>query len=143
MFLQRPLSVLFAVGVLIAATIVSMNAQPSVNRITYLTFTAPVALPGASLGIGTYLFELADPLRDSSIVRVSSRDGSKVYYTGFTQLIPRPPRGRSEPLVSFGEAAPGMPVPIAVWYPRDDPCGRRFVYLKTGRTTAERSATTR
>src|SRR5215470_11443139 len=88
-------------------------------------------------------FELADPLRDSSVVRVSSRDGSKVYYTGFTQLMPRPPRGRSEPLVSFGEAAPGMPVPIAVWYPRDDPSGRRFVYGETERMTAALPTTRR
>jgi hypothetical protein len=143
MFPRRLLCVLFAVGVLIAATIVSMNAQAPVNSIAYLTFTAPVLLPGASLGVGTYLFELADPLGDSSLVRVSSRDGSKVYYTGFTQLMPRPPRGRSEPLVSFGEAAPGMPVPIAVWYPRDDPSGRRFVYRETERTTAARSTATR
>jgi len=88
-------------------------------------------------------FELADPLSDSSLVRVSSRDGSKVYYTGFTQLMPRPLRGRSEPLVSFGEAGPGMPVPITVWYPRNDPSGRRFVYGESGRTTAAGSTTTR
>jgi hypothetical protein len=38
--------------------------------------------------------------------------------------------------VSFGEAASGMPLPISVWYPRDDPSGRRFVYGADRRTAA-------
>ena len=141
MFGQSFLFPLLAVGVLIAAP-VAPKAQAPVARTAYLTFTAPVTLPGVSLGTGTYMFELADPLGDLSIVRVSSRDGSKVYYTGFTELVPRP-RLHSDGLVSLGEAAAGMPVPISVWYPRDDPSGRKFVYSDSDRTIAARSTATK
>jgi hypothetical protein len=137
---QRFLFPLFAVGVLIAAMAVVPHAQAPVSRTAYLTFSAPVTLPGTSLGTGTYMFELADPTGDITIVRVSSRDGSKVYYTGFTELVPRP-RTHSDGLVSLGEAAPGMPVPITVWYPRDDPNGRKFVYSDSDRTATRSNAT--
>jgi len=142
MFGHRLLFPPFGVGVLIAIAVVSTNAQTTINRTAYLTFSAPVALPGVSLGTGTYAFELADPLGDLSFVRVSSRDKSKVYYMGFTELVSRPPRGRSA-MVSFGEAASGMPVPISVWYPPDGSSGRRFLYRETDRTTAARLTTTR
>jgi hypothetical protein len=143
MFGQTFLFPLLAAGVLIAAPVTpNAAAQPPVARTAYLTFSAPVTLPGASLGTGTYMFELADPLGDISIVRVSSRDGSKIYYTGFTELVPRP-RGHSDGLVSLGEAPAGMPVPITVWYPRDDPSGRKFVYSDSARTSAARTIATK
>jgi hypothetical protein len=137
---QRFLFPLFAASILISAAAVAPHAQVPLHRTAYLTFTAPVTLPGTSLGTGTYMFELADPMGDLTIVRVSSRDGAKVYYTGFTELVPRPHR-HSDGLVSLGEAAPGMPVPITVWYPRDDLNGRRFVYSDSDRVTTRSNAT--
>ena len=41
---------------------------------TYLTFNQSVAIPGATLTPGTYIFEEADPTTSSDVVRVLSRD---------------------------------------------------------------------
>ena len=97
----------------------------------YLTVNTPIGLPGVGLAPGTYIFELANPEGDPSIVRVTSRDGLQVYYMGFTELIARPAGLRADRPVSFGEARPGAPLPIAVWYPANDSTGRRFIYAKT------------
>ena len=49
------------------------------NKLTYLTFSGPVQLPGITLPAGTYRFELADPDSSRRIIRVSDKDGSKNY----------------------------------------------------------------
>ena len=55
-----------------------------------VTFNQPVVLPGAELRAGTYIFELANPHVNLDLVRVSSRDRSKVYLTTCTRIIERP-----------------------------------------------------
>jgi hypothetical protein len=127
-------------AVFCVAAVASSSAWETERRTDYLTFNAPVGLPGVGLATGTYIFELADPDGDLSIVRVSSRDRSIVYFTGFTELVPRPAGRRGEPWASFGEASPAAPVPIAAWYPADGSAGRRFIYRKSNRQIAERAA---
>jgi hypothetical protein len=118
---------------LLAATVVTVAASHSIhagvteNRTTFLTFNRPVALPGVSLGSGTYIFEMADPLGAYGVVRVLSRDRKIVYLTAFTDEVVRPdnaPRGQH---VSFGESASDRPVPISIWW-SDDSVGRKFIY---------------
>ena len=103
------------------------------TKATYLTVNTPMALPGVGLAPGTYIFELASPDGDPSIVRVLSRDRLRVYFMGFTELIERPARWREDRPISFGEARPGAPLPITAWYPANESTGRRFIYPKTGR----------
>lgn len=119
---------------ILAAALLSLSASASLQgsfperRTMYLTFNAPVMLPGVTLAADTYVFELADPRIDQSIVRVLSKDRSTMYFMALTQLIPRPPDLKREAVASFGEAAPGRPVPITAWYPVGDSSGRRFIY---------------
>jgi hypothetical protein len=94
----------------------------------YLTFNHPVALPGVALGSGTYIFELADSDNAWDVVRVLSRDRSRVYYTGFTHLIDRPAGMRRNQAISFSEAPATAAQPIAAWWPQDESTGRRFIY---------------
>src|SRR5439155_18644110 len=49
------------------------------NKLTYLTFSGPVNMPGITLPAGTYRFELADPDSSRRVVRVSEKDGTKSY----------------------------------------------------------------
>ena len=135
----RWLSVL-CLAVLVVASPAALNAGQSSQSTTYLTFDAPVRLPGVGLGTGTYIFELAAPLSDLRLVRVSSRDRSRVYFTGFTQMIPRPAGVRADRPVSFGEARPGTPTPITAWYPPDRSWGYGFIYDKTERPVNERAS---
>ena len=102
------------------------DANVDTERTTELTFSKPFALPGVSLGAGTYIFERAAPLSAIEVVRVSSRDRRFVYYTGFTELVQKP-RGVNSP-VTFGEARQDAPVPVREWYPAGTSTGHRFLY---------------
>ena len=102
------------------------DANVDTERTTELTFSKPFALPGVSLGAGTYIFERAAPMSAIEVVRVSSRDRRFVYYTGFTELVQKP-RGVSSP-VTFGEARQDAPVPVREWYPSGTSTGHRFLY---------------
>jgi hypothetical protein len=122
-------------GVLTALALTAvLAAAPAVHggvnssRLTYLTFNAPVALPGVTLTAGTYAFELADPMSASNVVLVRSRNRAKVFFLGFTQRVAGPASSSGGSPVRFGEAASGEPRPITVWYPPEMSDGLQFVY---------------
>ncbi|HEY7284733.1 MAG TPA: hypothetical protein VH497_04765 [Vicinamibacterales bacterium] len=97
---------------------------------TFLTFNRPVGLPGVALGTGTYIFELAEPNSNNSIVRVLSADRQRVYLTAFTYPIMRPANMRRDQVVTFGESTNGAPTPITAWFPEGANTGREFIYRK-------------
>ena len=119
---------LAAFGLALAGLVSAPPGDAGVDseRTTELTFSKPFALPGVTLGAGTYVFERAAPLTAFEVVRVSSRDRRFVYYTGFTELVEKP-RGSASP-IAFGEAPSGAPVPVRAWYPTGTNTGHRFLY---------------
>lgn len=117
---------------LVFATAVSVHAWGTAKRTTYLTFSAPFALPGVSLPAGTYIFERAEA-DTPHIVRVTSRDGSQVYLTAFTRIVPRPKGLHPKRLVSFSEVPRGVTPPVTTWYPLGDSIGHQFIYPKNSR----------
>ena len=104
------------------------DAQPSMHRTMFLTFSQAVGLPGVTLAPGTYTFELAMPLVDQTAVVVRSGDGRRLHYLGFTHLVTRASRLNGQTGVTLGEARRGQAPPVTVWYPPDDAYGRRFIY---------------
>jgi hypothetical protein len=128
--MTRRLSVLSALVALFALTggVSSIHALPPANRLTYLTFSEPVALPGVTLAPGVYAFELAEPTTSSNIVSVRDKGRTTAYFLGFTKRIDRP-RGMADTgAVSFGEAPRGQARPILAWYPPDSDSGLKFLY---------------
>ena len=120
--------VLIALLVTVAGlfTASSTLASPPLTRINHLTFNTAVRLPGNTvLTPGKYTFEAGPQGNSLDIVRVTTRDGRRVLYTGFTTLVTRPARG---PMVSFGEAPADAPQPIDVWYEDGARLGHRFRY---------------
>jgi hypothetical protein len=122
-------------GVVLGLTAVSATSHATTtvvlpHRTAYLTFNRPVSLPGVSLGTGTYIFELADPNGDNSVVRVWSADRLRIYLTAFTYSIQRPSNVRRDQPVIFGESAAGTPTPIKAWFPEGSDSGREFIYRK-------------
>jgi hypothetical protein len=116
-------------AILFAGTAASPHAFGSVPaRAIALTFNRPFAIPGVALTAGTYVFELAAPGTDTTIVRVLSSDRSQVYWAGYTYLVRRPGEMRQDHQIVFGESAPGVAPPIRIWYPQDDSGGRQFIY---------------
>src|SRR5262245_1576528 len=119
-------------GLVIAAgTAATLSASVRSNRIQYLTFSAPVSLPGATLSRGTYTFEVANPEASADIVRVRNRATDAVVFLGFTYRVERP-RGKADNRsIVFGEAPRGVAPPILEWYPGGDMTGHQFRYGKT------------
>ena len=76
------------------------------NKISHLTFSHPVQVPGATLTAGTYTFSLVSgPSANRRIVRVISRNGDKVFATILT--IPDYRRETTKyTAISFGEKDP-------------------------------------
>jgi len=99
------------------------------NKLTYLTFSQPVQLPGATLGAGTYMFKLADTMADRHIVQVFDKAGSKLYAT----LLAVPDYKIDVPdknVVMFAERPAGTPQAVKAWWYPGDPTGEEFVYPK-------------
>jgi hypothetical protein len=109
----------------------AIRAHESANdldRLTYVKFNRPVALPGVALGAGIYIFELPDPIGATDVVRVSSQDRRTVYLTAFTRIIDRPAGLNANQPVSLAEAPAHAPQPITAWWPSGDSTGRQFIY---------------
>ena len=95
------------------------------NRLTYMTFSAPVALPGVSLPPGTY--EFIHPDCSVHLLRVSSKDGKRIYGTFLTVPEDRlTPTGRSE--VVLAEMPAGTPEAIKAWFYPDALTGDELIY---------------
>jgi hypothetical protein len=115
-----------AMAILVMAASTQARFLPTGTN--HLTFSGPVALPGVVLGAGTYMFESGFGGVHRSLVRVTTRNGQEVLYTGFTTLVARPAGPATGPLVSMGEAPAGSPAPIVAWYPVGSTTGHEFRY---------------
>ena len=127
--MYRKWGLMACAAIVVSTFVVSVNAFGS-SGTTYLTFDSPVAIPGATLRAGTYIFERAPTDSRSDIVRVMSRDRSRVYLTQFTLPVERPAGFTDDRAVTFTESASGAPPAIAAWYPAGELMGYGFVYPK-------------
>lgn len=101
-------------------------ASTAASQTNHLTFSGPVGLPGVTLPGGTYTFEVI-PLHPD-IVRVLSRDGSRVYFTGFTVHVARPAGLSADQPVTLAETRRGVAPRITAWYPVGASQGQAFRY---------------
>jgi len=122
MRIRRSLVALCGAVILVVAS--SGGSHAAASR-TYLTFNAPVSLPGVTLASGRYLFERVGVSED--LVRVTNSDNHLVYMTAFTIEINRPP-GAMQDNVLLGESPSGTPRPIKAWFPEHSRTGRQFIY---------------
>lgn len=112
----------------VAAVLTATSSQGmAMTRTNNLTFSHAVALPGVTLPAGTYIFETAPLGTHPDIVRVTTVNGQKQLYLGFTNPTERP-RGSRDRVLSFGEAPAGEPKPIVAWYPIGSSLGHAFLY---------------
>jgi hypothetical protein len=121
---------LYTISAIVILGILGASSAGAVfdKRTTYLTFSGPVRLPGVTLPAGSYTFELAVPDSDLDIVRVSSRNGREVYFTGFTRPIERPESMPLNQLIVFGEGPAHAAPPITAWFSPYQRTGRQFIY---------------
>jgi hypothetical protein len=127
MTVRRWLYTMSAIAILGVLTSSSAGAVLE-KRTTYLTFSGPVGLPGVTLPAGSYMFELAMPASNLDVVRVSSRNGRLVYFTGFTKQIDRPAGMPLNQLIVLGEGPADTAPPIKAWYSPHERTGHQFIY---------------
>jgi hypothetical protein len=101
-------------------------ASATASKTNHLTFSGAIALPGVTLARGAYTFELIEGHPD--IVRVLSRDGSQVYFMGFTRKVTRPSGLPAARTVTFVETPPGAATRVNTWYPLGASSGHQFLY---------------
>ena len=121
----RRWALIMCAATVLGLAVASGDASP-LTTTNFLTFNGDVGLPGVTLSRGNYVFEVYD--LNPAIVRVLSRDRSRVYFTGFTQHVARPAGMDPDRMVTFAEARRGIPPRIQTWYPIGTASGRQFIY---------------
>ena len=100
------------------------------NKISHLTFSHPVQIPGATLPAGTYTFSLVNSSGHRGIVRVTNQRGDKIFAT-ILSLPDYRTKATSHTVILFGEKAPcEEATPIKAWFYPNETFGYRFVYPK-------------
>ena len=120
-----------AAAALLAALAPVPASGVTYDKLAYLTFSAPVQIPGATLSAGTYRFHLANPDTSRNVLQVLSDDGSVVYAMFHTI-----PDGRTslteDAVVTFRETPVGVAPAVRSLFYGGEYRGYEFVYPKGG-----------
>ena len=122
----------FAYGIVVAAllTVVRPAApQETFDKLTYLTFSAPVQVPGATLSAGRYRFHLTDAAGSRRVMQVLSIDRSTVYGM-FNTIDAHRQSITDEAAVTFRETPAGEAPAIRALFYGGLRTGYEFVYPK-------------
>jgi|SRR5437868_8649355 len=125
---MRVLNTLIAAAAVTACIATPARADET-DKLTYLTFSKPVQLPGVDLPPGRYRFQLADTQESRRVVKVQSEDGKKQ----LAMLLTIPNQLRDipkDPVVLFTETAQGQPDAVKSWNYPGERIGYEFIYKK-------------
>jgi hypothetical protein len=111
------------------ATPVAPAQADECDKLTYLTFSAPVELPGVTLPAGTYRFEHLDCTATPAVLRVTSEDGTRAYGM-FSTTVEQRSTASTRPEVIFAEMPSGSPEAIKAWFYPGDRTGDGLIYSK-------------
>ena len=129
------MSRLFVSGVVVAALVAVMTPAPAsgvtYDKLAYLTFSAPVQIPGVTLSAGTYRFHLTNPETSRNVIQVLSDDGS-VVYAMFHTIHDSRTSLTDDPTVTFRETPAGVPLAVRSLFYGGEYWGYEFVYPKGG-----------
>lgn len=122
-------------AVTVAALVGVMAPEPlgaiTNDKLAYLTFSAPVQIPGVTLNAGTYRFRLTNPDTSRNVIQVLSHDGAVVY-----SMFHTIPDSRidltDDPFVTFRETPVGVPPAVRSLFYGGEYHGYEFVYFGDG-----------
>ncbi len=99
------------------------------DKMTTVTFSQPVELPGVVLPAGTYVFVLADSPTSRHVVRVFNKEQNHLFGTFLAlpnvRLMPT-----SDTVLRFHERPRNAPEALRAWFYPGDSWGHEFVYPK-------------
>ena len=115
-------------GLSLAATLMPSTAQAQpADKLTYFTFSGPVALPGITLPAGRYAFRIVDTTTSRKVIQVLSDNEKKPYVMANT--IPDTRRDPAkDATVSFYETPAGTPAAVKSWWYPGESIGYQFIY---------------
>ena len=119
------------VAVLGAAAAPAPASGVTYDKLAYLTFSAPVQIPGATLNAGTYRFHLTNPETSRNVLQVLSKDGS-IVYSMFHTIPDRRISLSEDPAVTFRETPAGVPPAVKSMFYGGEYRGYELVYPKGG-----------
>jgi len=125
---MRILKTFITAAALTACVAMPARADES-DKLTILTFSKGVQLPGVDLPAGRYRFQLADTQESRRVIKVQSEDGKKQ----LAMLLTVPNQLRDIPkdsVVLFTEAAQGQPDAVKSFNYPGERTGYEFVYPK-------------
>jgi len=126
MNVKKTVIVALSMAVLGAASVSSARADEW-NKLTYLTFSKDVAIPGKVLTAGTYTFRLSDSQSDRHVVQIFNQTGTELITTLLTvadyRLSPT-----DDTVITFGESAGHAAPRITRWFYPGDIDGQVFIY---------------
>jgi hypothetical protein len=99
------------------------------DKLVYLTFSAPVQVPGATLNAGRYRFRLTNAVTSRNVMQVLSNDETTVYAM-FNTIQDHREWVTVDPIVTFRETPAGEPPAIKSLFYGDTHNGYEFVYPK-------------
>ena len=120
------------VATALLAAVVTPAAPQSIgpfDKLAYLTFSAPVQVPGATLSAGRYRFRLTNPVTSRNVLQVLSNDGS-ITYAMFNTIPDHRRWLTDDPTVTFRETPAGVPPAIKSLFYGFEHTGYEFVYPK-------------
>lgn len=128
------MSKLFVTAVLVLATFALAPAPANgigvtYDKLAYLTFTAPVQVPGARLNAGTYRFHLTNADTSRNVLQVLSNDGA-IVYAMFNTIPDSRTKLTPEADVTFLETPAGVPPAVRSVFYGHEYRGYQFVYGK-------------
>ena len=122
-------------SVLLAFLIAMMTPAPAgastYDKLTYLTFSGPVQVPGVTLDAGTYRFRLTNPDTSRNVMQVLSHDGQIVYAMFHTTFDSRM-EVTDNANVTFRETPAGVPPAVKSLFYGGEHRGYEFMYPRGG-----------
>lgn len=122
------LSIALAAGLIAALPPAPASAQ-AYDKLTFLTFSGRVQIPGALLNAGTYRFQLANDTTSRNVLQVRSYDGAIVVAMFHTMPASRVST-TDESTVTFRETPAGVPPAVHAIFWGAEHSGFEFVYPK-------------
>ena len=112
---------------IVAVALAAVVRADDFTKLTLLTFSGPVDVPGVTLPAGTYRFSLADPETGRRVVKIADKDGTRTF--GMFLSIPNERlRPSDKPVVMFKETAAGAPPAVQAWFYPGERYGYEFAY---------------
>lgn len=125
----KTITSILLLGMLVVVALPNAKASDTSNRLTEVTFTAPVEIPGKVLAPGTYEFRYLDHINVQNVVLVFNSKNDLVATILAEPIYRANTTDHSE--ITLEDRGANAPKAVKDWYYPNDNYGVEFVYPRT------------